>query len=74
MYSNSIRIRRFAEWAIQPEVSRTSKFFFECRKILLADFGEKMEEVRRQGVFLRGLGLSTIAFDSGSQSITEVGR
>ena len=33
-----------------------------------------MEEVKRQGVFLRGLGLSTIAFDSGSQSITEVGR
>jgi hypothetical protein len=31
-----------------------------------------MEEVRARGVFLRGLGLSTIAFDSGSQSITEV--
>ena len=31
-----------------------------------------MEEVRQRGVFLRGLGLSTIAFDSGSQSVTEV--
>ena len=31
-----------------------------------------MEGQGQGGVFLRGLGLSTIAFDSGSQSITEV--
>jgi len=30
-----------------------------------------MEEIGG-GVFIRGLGLSTIAFDSGNQSITEV--
>ncbi|CAG5112192.1 Oidioi.mRNA.OKI2018_I69.chr2.g6435.t1.cds [Oikopleura dioica] len=54
---SSIRNRRYAEWAI--ELTRSNS-------------AEKMEEQGQGGVFLRGLGLSTIAFDSGSQSITEI--